>query len=47
MFEIDYSSIQQENDQLEKPKLLKFDRYDRYLLVVFKTKIIIYSINRG
>ena len=26
---------------------MKFDRFDRYFLIVFKTKIIIYSINRG
>ena len=44
MFEIDYSDLQKENDQFEKPKLLMFDRNDKYFLTVFKTKLIIYSI---
>lgn len=44
MFEIDYSDLQKENDQFEKPKMLMFDRNDKYFLTVFKTKLIIYTI---
>ena len=47
MFEIDYSELQHENETQEKPKQMKFDKDDRYFLIVFKTKIIIYSIHIG
>ena len=43
MFEINYCM----QEGFEKPRRLLFDRNDRYFIIVFKTKLIIYSLEEG